>query len=174
MESTRNLLPRKCIKFFNKLSEYLDKKLLFYGSVQRLDYIAGYSDIDVDIFTDNVDSTLSKMQHFLNLSKPEFKKIIWKLNVNNQVVYGYKVMYKNTELNLTVEFSIYNNKYKKGVLEEHLKKMILPFYISIMLYILKLLYYRMNLIPKNLYTYTKQKILSYIIGLPEDKFVAIK
>jgi predicted nucleotidyltransferase len=61
METTKNNLPENVKNFFNDLRKYLDTKLLFYGSVQRSDYFPESSDIDVDIFTDNVGSTMSKM-----------------------------------------------------------------------------------------------------------------
>jgi len=66
METTKNDLPQDIKQFFYKLSDYLDTKLLYYGSVQRSDYVPGKSDIDVDIFTDNPDSLITKLQHFLN------------------------------------------------------------------------------------------------------------
>jgi len=75
METTKNKLPDDINAFFSKLSKYLDTKLLFYGSVQRSDYFPGSSDIDVDIFTDNVDSTITKLQHFLNVKKSKFKRL---------------------------------------------------------------------------------------------------
>ena len=74
METTKNDLPSDTKKFFYNLSDYLDTKLLYYGSVQRSDYVPGKSDIDVDIFTDNADSLKSKLQHFLHLKKNSFKK----------------------------------------------------------------------------------------------------
>jgi tRNA nucleotidyltransferase (CCA-adding enzyme) len=91
METTRNKLPEKVEVFFKDLSDYLDTKILYYGSVQRADYFEGMSDIDVDIFTDNTNSIMNKLQHFLNVSRNQFKKIVWRLNYNNQVVYGNKI-----------------------------------------------------------------------------------
>ena len=108
METTKNKLPEKIQQFFKELSNYLDTKLLFYGSVQRNDYFPGSSDIDVDIFTDNEDAIIVKMQHFLHVKKDSFKKVVWRLNHNNQIVNGHKIMYKNKEENFSVEFSIYN------------------------------------------------------------------
>ena len=69
METTKNVLPENVKFFFNNLSDVLDTKLLFFGSVQRDDYFPGKSDIDVAIFTDNVKSTISKLQHYLHLNK---------------------------------------------------------------------------------------------------------
>ena len=65
METTKNKLSSYESDFFNKLSNYLDTKLYFYGSIQRDDYKPGHSDIDVDIFTDNIHSALIKIQNLL-------------------------------------------------------------------------------------------------------------
>lgn len=173
METTKHKLPENIKTFFNDLSKYLDTKLLFYGSIQRSDYFPGSSDIDVDIFTDNVGSTITRMQHFLHVKKSSFKKIVWKLSHNGKVVYGYKIMYKNPDLNLSAEFSIYNNKYKKGVLEQHLKKTVIPFYATIMLFIIKKLYYDLHILSLSYYRYFKMKILSTCIGLPDEQFLVL-
>ena len=46
-------------------------------------------------------------------------------------------------------------------------------YASILLIILKFLYYKLNIIPDKTYTYTKKKILSVLIGLPDDEFIVL-
>ena len=72
METTKNDLPVNVKKFFYNLSEYLDTKMLYFGSVQRSDYVPGKSDIDIDIFTDNENSIITKMQHFLGSPKSAY------------------------------------------------------------------------------------------------------
>ena len=174
METTKNKLPENVNIFFNNLSEILDKKLLFFGSIQRNDYFPGNSDIDVDIFTDNVYSTISKMQHYLHMDKKKFKKFVWRLNNKNKTLAdGYKVMYKSPDSSFSAEFSIYNEKFKQEILDEHLEKTILPFYASWMLIVLKFFYYKLNLIDKNTFSYFKKKIMSFMIGLPDDQFVVL-
>jgi hypothetical protein len=173
METTKNKLPENVKIFFNDLSKYLDTKLLFYGSVQRQDYFPGSSDIDVDVFTDNIGSTISRMQHFLHVKKSSFKKIIWRLSHNGEMVYGRKIMYKNPDLDISVEFSIYDNKNKKGVLEQHLKKTVIPFYATILLFIIKKLYYDLHILSLSSYKYLKMKILSTCIGLPDEQFLVL-
>uniref|UniRef100_A0A6C0AZV0 Polymerase nucleotidyl transferase domain-containing protein n=1 Tax=viral metagenome TaxID=1070528 RepID=A0A6C0AZV0_9ZZZZ len=173
METTRNKLPDRVQEFFNKLSQYLDTRLLFYGSVQRSDYFPGSSDIDVDIFTDNVDSTIAKMQHFLHVKRTSFKKIVWKLSNNAKMVYGNKIMYTDEESQFNAEFSIYDNKFKDDVLQMHLKKTVLPFYVSFMLFFIKKLYYDLHLIQPEYYRYLKRKILSLGLGMPEDQFIVL-
>ena len=71
METTNNKLTSEQMKFFKKLSNYLDTKLYYYGSIQRKDYFPGTSDIDVCIFTDNNTETKYKLISFLGLKKNE-------------------------------------------------------------------------------------------------------
>jgi hypothetical protein len=82
-------------------------------------------------------------------------------------------MYKNPDLNISVEFSIYDNKNKKGVLEQHLKKTVIPFYATILLFIIKKLYYDLHIISPASYRYLKMKILSICIGLPDEQFLVL-
>ena len=110
METTKNALPPNTKKFFYNLGEYLDTKVLFYGSIQRADYVPGKSDIDVVIFTENEYSLMTKIQHHLHLKKKDFKKVMYIIDEN--VVYGYKVKYENKGENIKSEFSIYNENYK--------------------------------------------------------------
>ena len=69
METTKNKMSHFAEKFFHKLKNYLDTKLYYYGSIQRNDYFPNSSDIDVDIFTDNEQSTITKLQNFLHPMK---------------------------------------------------------------------------------------------------------
>jgi predicted nucleotidyltransferase len=173
MENVRNKLPQNIKLFFNKLSRYLDTKLYFYGSVQRNDYFHGESDIDIDIFTNNTSSTNHKLCHFLKLNYKKIKRVYWKLNVNGEMAYGYKISYKNENLKIACEFSIYDEKYREGVLQEHNKKIVLPFYLSFFLIILKFLYYNLKILPRETYSYLKNKSMNLLMGFPDDKFVAL-
>jgi len=174
METTRNKLSQDETNFFNKLSNYLDTKLYYFGSVQRGDYFPNSSDIDVDIFTENENSTIIKLMNFLNVERHEFKRFVWKLNnYNDKLAYGYKLMYKNKPNNFAVEFSIYNEKYKNYILYEHNDKKDIPLHATILLIIIKFLYYTLHIIPSKWYTETKNFILSTLIFKKDDHFVVI-
>jgi hypothetical protein len=166
METTKNKLSPYERDFFNKLSNYLDTKLYFYGSIQRDDYKPGYSDIDVDIFTDNVNSTISKMQNLLNVSKQDFKKFVSKPLKKQGIIHGYKLKYKEPENNFKTELSVYDIKYKDDILYEHGRKQNLPFIVSMMLIIIKFLYFNICIIPKNIYLDLK----NYIVDLVDDDY----
>ena len=172
METTKNKLSEKVQLFFKELSDYLELKIIFFGSVQRADYMPGHSDIDVDLFTENLSSTLYKMQSYFHVSKKKFKKFIWKLQ-NGRVAYGYKYMYKRPKEKFAVEFSIYDEKFKEDVLQEHRRKMVVPFYISWLLLVLKFFYYQLGWMDKKTFKKYKSFILSWMIGLDDDLFVVL-
>lgn len=173
MENTKNKMTPYASKFFNNLSNYLNTKLYYFGSVQRDDYFQKGSDIDVDIFTDNVESTIYKMQNLLNAKKSEFKKFIWKLNSTENIVNGHKFMYKELDKGFVVEFSIYDEKNKEDILKEHNSKNDLPFLATTLLIIIKFLFYTLNIIPGIVYTECKRFILSYLIFKKGDEFIVI-
>jgi len=170
METTKNELTPFAQDFFKKMRNYLDTKLYFYGSIQRYDYFPESSDVDLDIFTDNENSTISKLQTFLGVDRIEFKKIIYRLHEENIIVHGHKVKYEDEENDFECEISIYNNNVKEEVLKDHLSKTKFPFYVTIILVILKTLYYNIEILPKFIYTYLKDLILDIVIreGEPTD------
>lgn len=179
METTKHEMNPYAKQFFNKLGIYLDTQIYYFGSIQRLDYFPDKSDIDVDLFTDNESSIIMKLQSFLNIEKYHFKKFVYKLHKTNKFVDGYKVKYEEPNKNFFTEISIYNEKYKDDVLLEHNYKSILPFYVTFFLIILKLFYYKLQIISEDTYTYFKKIIMNYMVEgedvefvtteLPEDK-----
>ena len=166
METTRNTLTSEQKRILDGLSDYLDIKLFYYGSIQRPDYISGKSDIDVDIFTDNESSTITKLSHYLHIDKKTVKKILWKVRNHSKLINGYKIKYASDYLN--AEFSIYSDKYKQYVLEEHNSKVDFPFYFTWILNILKFLYYELNILPKDTFAYLKNKTINLAVGLKTD------
>jgi predicted nucleotidyltransferase len=169
METTKNDLPQNVKDFFYKLSDYLDTKLLYFGSIQRADYVPGKSDIDIDIFTENEYSTINKMQHFLHVNRNEFKRFIWV--IHEIPTYGFKLKYKNEEKEIYAEFSIYNDRYKELILSQHKNKIVLPFFISILLTTLKTFYYKIPLFPQKMYLYLKRLLLNQGLGEDDPTFV---
>ena len=173
METTKNKLRDNENAFFYRLKNSLETPIYYYGSIQRSDYIPGKSDIDVDIFTVDEKSMMIKLANFLKIDISKFQTVIWRLK-NNTLITGYKTMYHDPSGTFNVEFSIYNEKYKKEILEEHNKKFQLNFLAKLALYILKTIYYQLNIIDRSSYAYLKKKILSYGTNSPDDDFLIIK
>ena len=172
METTNNKLTEEQENFIREISSYLDTKFYYYGSVQRPDYMPGKSDIDIDVFTENEASTIAKLVHFLHVSKKAVQKTVSRIGSNNQIVTGHKLKYKNEFINL--EFSIYNEKFKKYILTENTSKMVLPFYCTWFLNVLKVLYYQLHILPLSSYVFLKRQILAKANGLKnEGQFVIL-
>ena len=158
METTKNGLTPEQRKFFDRLRNYINKPIYFYGSIQRNDYFPGKSDLDIDIFTDNEASTIHAMCNFLSLKKSDFKKSVYK--VNNTIIYGYKAKYEDEENKIKVEIGLYNEKVKSIIMKDHLKDFELPFYTSIVLILIKFLFYNLQIISKESYKRLKRLILN--------------
>ena len=150
-----NKLTQEQLIFFKNLSSYIDKPLYFYGSILRNDYFNGKSDIDVVVFTDNDKSTLSKLSTFLSLDKSQFRYFVSKHYSNYKINKGKKVQYKNKFVN--AEISIIDENDKSTFLKQHSHE--IPVYISILLILLKFLYYNLNIISQDNYKTYKHKLL---------------
>ncbi len=176
METTKNNLSPYEKTFFNKMNNYIDLPIYFFGSIQRDDYIPNSSDIDIMIFTDNIKSTVTKIQCFLNNTSGnvvELKKFIIKSNNTNELVNGFKILYEEPENNFSTEFSIYEEKNKEYILNVKRKQIFLPFYASWLLIILKFFYYTLNILPKDWFKYLKDKILHELISVKSEYYVAL-
>jgi len=173
METTKNNMPESAQKFFTKLQNYLDTKIYYYGSIQRFDYIPESSDIDAAIFTDNFNSTILKLQHFLNEKRSNFKKFILRLECCNKVAYGYKIKYLDKYDKFTAEIAIYNIKIKEDALKEQLVKCDIPSYISFLLYILKTLYYRLQILPFNVFISLKRYFINILVNGKDTEYILL-
>ena len=158
METTKNKLSQEESIFFQNLKTYLNTPIYFFGSIQRDDYLPKHSDIDISIFTNDEKSTILKLQDFLNVKKSDFKKSL--CIIDNILIHGYRLKYNN-EIN--IELCIFNEKYKKTVTDLHKKIFSMPYYISITLLFLKVLFYELNIISSKIFINLK----SFLIGINE-------
>jgi hypothetical protein len=161
MEYTKNKLSPEIKKFYKKLSEHIDEKIYFYGSIQRLDYLPEYSDIDIHIFSENVHETINKLSNYLHINKKdEVQKIAIYLANTKNMIYGYKIEYTCKKLNFNTEITVYNIKYKSATLQEDIAVINIPFLFGIVLYIIKFLYYKLQILNKKQYQYYKCNLIN--------------
>jgi hypothetical protein len=112
---------------------------------------------------------MSKLQHILVVKKSDFHKIVWKLN--NKIIYGYKVKIKD----INTEMSIFNNDFKTQLLDEYTIPMRnKSTFIFGLLYLLKLFYYQIPIIPKQTYIDFKRYIMNELMGKKESAYFLIK
>jgi len=162
METTRNKLPQHINAYFNKLSTYLDTKLYFFGSVQRIDYVEKESDIDIAIFTDNMPSILLKLQNFLNIDRSRIKRFVSKEKIKDHFHYGNKVIYEGDDLDFVFEIVIYDSKIKQEMLDFYVNVNNIPICASLILLFLKYLKYYYIISSKTYYQLKKKMFLLVI------------
>jgi len=171
MDTIPQNLPNNLKKYFNRLSEYLDTPLYFYGSITRGDYIPGKSDIDIAVFDDNEYSIMAKLQHFLHVKRSNFSKVVWKLN--NKMIYGYKIKCKK-HTGIDCEISVYNNYFKDMLLEDYRSGMNPSLTMFVFLYILKFFYYNIPLLSKQTYLSIKKKAYDVVSKHENSEFLVLK
>jgi len=154
-------------KYFRSIEKALGVKMYFYGSVRRYDYFPEDSDVDVDIFAENVDSTVFQLKNYFH--KKKAKKVM--TFIKGRVVHGYKFSYFEEKMKLKCEYSVYPTWAKHLVLEEHMKKTNIPWYGIILLVLLKTMFYSLNWLDLNSYKDTKKFILSSVIGYKDPPFL---
>jgi predicted nucleotidyltransferase len=144
--------------FFSNMATYVDLPVYFYGSILRGDYVDGKSDIDAVIFTDNENSTIDKLQNYIQAGRREFRKIVWTLN--GDVIHGRKVKCSKYE-NVEFEVSVYNKNYKEALLREYNRPKTWSPLVFLGLRLIKLLYYTLPLLTKTQYGYLKRLLMNY-------------
>lgn len=149
-------------KFFLDMQNYVECDLHFYGSATRSDYVPGKSDIDIAIFTDNENSTITKLMHFLHIKRNAFDKLVWKLE--GTMIYGYKLKCdKHIQFPKEAkkcEIAIYNTEFQDILMKEIETQNIIPIHISFLLFLLKTLYYKLHLLPESVYVKYKRFIFN--------------
>ena len=159
MEDIIDRLGEYKYNFFTNLQNYLETELYFFGSIKRVDYFSNSSDIDIIVITDNVKSMLSKIQTYLNVNKYNTQKIFQQYNVNDKgIITGYKIKYGNPEENIYFDLLIYDEKFRKDIMQNINEINNLPLYMVIILYIVKFLHYTLCFIPDDMYLYFKNCI----------------
>lgn len=162
MDEIKNKITDYQYNFLKKIEKYIDKELIFFGSVTRFDFIKNKSDIDIAILSDNVDATVKRLQHILHIKNSKIRKSIQKFHgYSDNLIYGYKINYDDEVNNLYLEILI-NNEKDKNVINEFIKdNNNIPFYLTFILYILKTMYYYLNIISID----TFRSIKHYLMGL---------
>lgn len=160
MDDIKDRLGEYKYDFFKKLQDYIERELLFFGSIKRYDFFQNNSDIDIIVITDNVTETITKTQHFLNNKKSDLKKIYQRFpnkstNKSTNVIIGSKLKYADADKDLSFDILIYDEKYRQDILQNIHDINNMPIYMIVILCSLKYMYYVFGLISYGQYMYLK-------------------
>jgi predicted nucleotidyltransferase len=161
MEDIKERLGDNKYNFFKNLQNYLETELMFFGSVKRLDYFKNSSDFDIVVISDNVSNTLTRVKNYLHIDKNDVKKVYQNFReISPTLVIGHKIKYEDVKNNLSFDILIYDEKYREIVLKEMDDSNNMPFYMIVILYILKCIYYNLGLMSSSYYIYIKRIVFS--------------
>ena len=173
MESTRNPLPPILRQYFADLKQYINLPIYFYGSIQREDYYQHESDIDIDVFTENMATTLVQLQHFFKVSRKKFHPFVTRFASTTHVAFGYKLNYIFTRPghSYPIEIAVYNKNDETAVRSDQNKKANIPKRIAWLLIVIKYLYYKLGIMPKSTFVYLKKQWLNGCVEYGNNDFI---
>ena len=178
MDISQNNINEETQLFLDKLSNAIHEKLHFFGSVLTNDYYPNKSDIDIDIFSDNIATTKYNLYAFLNNHNNSKKDIVFKKFVfvtnKDKIINGIKTSYKNEENKIFLELNIFDTTIKENVLNERRYKQNFPFYVTVLYSIIKFCHYELNILSAPNYRSLKELCLNYLIGGKKIEFVNLE
>lgn len=159
LEDIKTKLNNAQYSYFLWLKEQIELPIYFIGSITRKDYIPNKSDLDIEIYSNNILSTKFKIDYLLNSQNKKKKIIIF--YINNNPISGYKYYFKDETIGVNFDFSVYNSECKDIMLHHRQIEKNLPVTFLIYFYIIKFLYYNLNIINKNIYSKLKQNFWKF-------------
>ena len=157
LDEVKEKLTKPQYNFFSQLKEQLDLPLYFLGSISRFDYIKDKSDLDIEVFTDNINSTKIKMEYLFDYYQRKNKNSFIVFEISNVPISGYKYYFKDKQRDISFDFTIYNLTCKNTMLYQRNIEKNIPYLFSIFLFMIKILYYHLNIINNTTYSNLKKK-----------------
>ena len=105
----------------------------------------------------------------LNAKKSLGQNFIFDQNFTDKIVKNCGEI----ENKIILEISVYNEKYKEIILNEHRSKFNLPLYIIMVLIILKYLHYNLGILPLNYYSKLKKFLTNSCYDNNKSEFLVL-
>jgi len=146
LNKIKDKLSKEQYSYFLELQEKIELPLFFFGSITRNDYNADRSDIDIEVFSDNIKSTKVKIECLFNYysKKDENKLIVFK--IDNVPFSGYKYSHSTIGKDNHFDLTLYKKVCQPELLYNRNIETNLNFTATIFFYILKFLHYDLNII----------------------------
>jgi hypothetical protein len=156
LNKIKEKLSKEQYSYFSELQEKIGLPLFFMGSITRSDYIKGKSDLDIEIFSDNVTSTKEKLNYLFNYYEVQKENTIIIVKIKDVPFSGYK--YKVNDSEIEFDLTLYKKVSQKTILYYRTREINVPFTISALLIVTKFLHYRLNIINERNYYLIKKSI----------------
>uniref|UniRef100_A0A6C0HNG5 Polymerase nucleotidyl transferase domain-containing protein n=1 Tax=viral metagenome TaxID=1070528 RepID=A0A6C0HNG5_9ZZZZ len=148
--------------FFLKLNNILNGRLQFFGSIARKDFTIGKSDVDVQIFSENSQSDLLILSHFLQENSVDFISRFVKFKPSPlYTISGFKYTIKNP---FKCDILVFDANNEDILTMQYKRAIVIPFVYLLLLKILKVCL-KINLISQETFASLKRKIWNYYHNL---------
>ena len=169
MNKIPKILPESLQNYLENLQNYLEVDLYFYGSIIRDDYVPNKSDIDMCVFSDNEQSTITKLKFYLHAEEKDIKKVIVK--IKKDIMYCYKLKFDIDDN--PCEIYVYNNRFKNEILVDKQCPLHMSYVAKFLLHIIKFLYYTLQIISTEMYSSCKNLIMNNLVKNYESDFLVL-
>lgn len=162
IDKVKKKLSPEQYQIFLNLQKTINTPIYFIGSIIRYDYFKGNSDLDIEVFSNNISNTFYKIIHFFN--QMQYEPLIFIFTCDNDIISGYKgtfYYYAEKKLN-RVDLMLYKKDCKPLLMKHRIIDTQLPIYSIIFLTILKICYYNLHLFSSTIYTRMKRKHMLFI------------
>ena len=109
IEKIKHNLKKKEYNYFLHLQNEIELPLFFIGSITRSDFFPDNSDVDIEVFSNNITSTKLKVENIFNNGKIEKDKYIV-FKINGIPFSGCKYHVSNERDNIRFDFTIYKKE----------------------------------------------------------------
>jgi hypothetical protein len=159
LNKIKDKLSNEQYLYFLELQEKIELPLFFMGSITRSDYIKGKSDLDIEVFTDNIASTKEKLNYLFNYYETQKENIIIIFKIKDVPFSGYKYTVNNSGIQF--DLTLYKKESEKTILYYRTREINVPLTISAFLIIIKFLHYSLNIINKRNYYLIKKNVWEF-------------
>jgi hypothetical protein len=157
LEKIKDKLTSNEYIYFSQLQTYLDLTLFFIGSIARSDYFQNNSDIDIEVFSDNIASSKFKIDNLFSYYNVQINKFIV-FKIKDMSVSGCKYSVYDKQYNIHFDLTLYKKKCQNMILYYRNMEINIPFFFKFILIILKCLRYYLNIIDSYQYSRIKKKL----------------
>ena len=96
------------------------------------------------------------MEYLLDYYQRKTKRNFIIFEINNRPISGYKYYFKHQKRDISFDFTIYNKSCQNIILHHRIIEKNIPYLLGVFLIMIKILYYHLNIITNNTYSYIKK------------------
>ena len=112
LNEIKDKLNKNQYLYFLQLQQEIDLPLYFIGSIARSDFVKGKSDLDIEVFSENIKSSKLKIEAILKYYNKKNENRILTFKINDIPFSGYKYSHKISKDDKYFDLTLYKKSCK--------------------------------------------------------------